>query len=176
MLNPVICAKCLQPNEPARARCWKCLRELKDPPTLEEYLNIFGLSEKWTLDDLKVAYRQLARKYHPDMNRDDNEADTYFKFVNQSYDLMLKVHAQLSSPKGQEKEKEKVKEKEQEADKAKSAADKKKKAAGDVDEMGSEELYQKLMYVIETTRAQGVKPVKKSAISRLRDWLNGQKK
>ena len=88
MLDPVICPQCLQPNERARDLCWKCLRTLSEPPAWKEYERLFGLSLGWRADDLKASFRRLAKKYHPDMNPGNREADAFFKYVNQAYEVL----------------------------------------------------------------------------------------
>ena len=41
-----------------------------------------------TPDELKSSYRRLARKYHPDANTDDPNAETRFKEVSQAYEIL----------------------------------------------------------------------------------------
>ncbi len=40
-----------------------------------DYYEILGVGKSATQDDLKKAYRKLAMQYHPDRNKDNNEAD-----------------------------------------------------------------------------------------------------
>ena len=46
-----------------------------------------GVSEKATADEIKKAYRKLARKYHPDVNKDE-EAVNKFKEINAAYEVL----------------------------------------------------------------------------------------
>jgi len=46
-----------------------------------------GVSEKATADEIKKAYRKLARKYHPDVNKDE-EAVEKFKEINAAYEVL----------------------------------------------------------------------------------------
>ena len=49
---------------------------------------ILGLSRTATQDEIKKAYRTLARKYHPDANPGDAEAEKRFKEVAQAYEVL----------------------------------------------------------------------------------------
>ena len=47
-----------------------------------------GVEKKATPEELKKAYRKLARQYHPDRNPDDKQAEARFKEVSQAYDVL----------------------------------------------------------------------------------------
>jgi DnaJ-class molecular chaperone len=47
-----------------------------------------GLSQSATQDDIKNAYRKLAKKYHPDLNPGNKEAEAKFKEANQAYEML----------------------------------------------------------------------------------------
>lgn len=49
---------------------------------------VLGVSESVTDKELKVAYRKLAQKWHPDTNRSDPEAEEQFKRINAAYDVL----------------------------------------------------------------------------------------
>lgn len=53
-----------------------------------DYYEILGLSKGASEDDVKKAYRKLAKKYHPDMNKNDPSAETKFKEVNEAYSVL----------------------------------------------------------------------------------------
>ena len=55
---------------------------------------ILGLNEGATKEEIKKAYRENAKKYHPDVNSDNNAA-ALFKIINQAYENLLKEDAIL---------------------------------------------------------------------------------
>ncbi|KGF73365.1 molecular chaperone DnaJ [Neosynechococcus sphagnicola sy1] len=54
----------------------------------KDYYAILGVGKTAHMDEIKQAYRRLARKYHPDMNPGDQEAETQFKTVNEAYEVL----------------------------------------------------------------------------------------
>ncbi len=53
-----------------------------------DYYEILGVKKDATQDDLKKAFRHLARKYHPDLNKGSKEAEEKFKEVNEAYQVL----------------------------------------------------------------------------------------
>ena len=53
-----------------------------------DYYEVLGVSRESDDDTIKKAYRKLAKKYHPDMNPGDKEAEAKFKEVNEAYDVL----------------------------------------------------------------------------------------
>ncbi|MCL2095777.1 MAG: molecular chaperone DnaJ [Oscillospiraceae bacterium] len=53
-----------------------------------DYYEILGVSKSAGEADIKKAYRNLAKKYHPDMNPNDKSAEKIFKEVNEAYEVL----------------------------------------------------------------------------------------
>src|SRR5438270_6986785 len=53
-----------------------------------DYYKALGVDKKAGADEIKKAYRKLARRYHPDRNPDDKAAEAHFKEVSQAYDVL----------------------------------------------------------------------------------------
>jgi molecular chaperone DnaJ len=56
--------------------------------TRPDYYKTLGVERKASADEVKKAYRKLARKYHPDRNPDDKDAEARFKEISQAYDVL----------------------------------------------------------------------------------------
>ena len=54
----------------------------------KDYYNILGVSRSASQADIQKAYRELARKYHPDMNPDDKTAKSKFHEVQTAFDVL----------------------------------------------------------------------------------------
>jgi curved DNA-binding protein len=53
-----------------------------------DYYKILGVSKTASEDDIKKAFRKLARKHHPDLNPDDKEANELFQQINEAYEVL----------------------------------------------------------------------------------------
>ncbi len=53
-----------------------------------DYYEVLGIEKGAGESEIKKAYRSLAKKYHPDMNPGDSEAEAKFKEVNEAYDIL----------------------------------------------------------------------------------------
>lgn len=62
----------------------------------KDYYSLLGVDRKASQDDIKKAYRKLARKYHPDVNQGDKESEKKFREINEAHEV-------LSDPEKREK-------------------------------------------------------------------------
>ena len=53
-----------------------------------DYYEVLGVSKTSSDDEIKKAYRKLAKKYHPDMNPGDKEAEVKFKEASEAYAVL----------------------------------------------------------------------------------------
>ena len=53
-----------------------------------DYLSILGLSKNFDDFELKKAFRREARKWHPDLNKNDINAEERFKLINEAYEFL----------------------------------------------------------------------------------------
>jgi molecular chaperone DnaJ len=56
--------------------------------TRPDYYKTLGVDKSASADEIKKAYRKLARRYHPDRNPDDKAAEERFKEVSQAHDVL----------------------------------------------------------------------------------------
>ena len=54
----------------------------------KDYYKVLGVDRKASADDIKKAYRKLARKHHPDINPGNAEAEKTFKEINEAYEVL----------------------------------------------------------------------------------------
>ncbi len=56
--------------------------------TGKNYYQILGINKNATTNEIKRAYRSLARKYHPDINPGDKSSEEKFKEINEAYEVL----------------------------------------------------------------------------------------
>ena len=64
------------------------IRSLRKERYKMDYYKILGISQQANAEQIKQAYRKLAKKYHPDLNPDDPEAEERFKEVSEAYEVL----------------------------------------------------------------------------------------
>ncbi len=55
---------------------------------IKNYYEILGVNEKANAEEIKKAYRTLAKKYHPDKSKDDKNAEERFKEISEAYSIL----------------------------------------------------------------------------------------
>jgi curved DNA-binding protein len=54
----------------------------------KDYYSVLGVSKSASAEDIKRAFRKLARKYHPDVNPGNSAAEAKFKEVSEAYEVL----------------------------------------------------------------------------------------
>lgn len=67
---------------------------------MQDPYSVLGVSSSATEDEIKKAYRALAKKYHPDVNQGSAEAERRMKEVNEAYSAIMKMRREGTSSYG----------------------------------------------------------------------------
>ena len=59
-------------------------------PDYKDYHKILGLKQDATPDDIKQAYRAMAKKYHPDINKDPDAHDLFIE-ITEAYEILMNL-------------------------------------------------------------------------------------
>lgn len=54
----------------------------------KDYYDVLGVKKNSTKQEMKRAYRKLAKKYHPDSNKDNPSAEQMFKEITEAYNVL----------------------------------------------------------------------------------------
>src|SRR5687768_13329978 len=65
-----------------------CSRARMAPPK-RDYYESLGVARTASADDIKQAYRQLAKQWHPDRNQGDPQAEERFKEISEAYSILI---------------------------------------------------------------------------------------
>ncbi len=71
------------------------------PVDLEKSYKALKIKKGATLDEIKSAYRKLARRYHPDLNPKNRRAEARFKEITEAYQILNNHHRKDDEPTGQ---------------------------------------------------------------------------
>ena len=71
-----------------RTHCFKIRLDVFMAEQKRDYYEVLGVSKTATDEEIKKAYRKLAKKYHPDMNPGDKEAEKKFKEASEAYAVL----------------------------------------------------------------------------------------
>ncbi|GJM87900.1 hypothetical protein PR202_ga03901 [Eleusine coracana subsp. coracana] len=76
----------------AASTAWACPSRMPNPATrsvcARDYYDVLGVSKDASGSDIKKAYYALAKKFHPDTNKDDADAEKKFQEVNRAYEVL----------------------------------------------------------------------------------------
>ena len=67
---------------------------------MQDPYSVLGVSQNASEDEIKKAYRTLAKKYHPDVNNGSAEAEAHMKEVNEAYSTIMKMRREGTSSTG----------------------------------------------------------------------------
>ena len=63
------------------------------------FYEVLGIARSCSAEDVKAAYRKLAKEHHPDRNPDDHTAEHRFKEVSEAYEILKDADKRALAPK-----------------------------------------------------------------------------
>jgi DnaJ-class molecular chaperone len=67
------------------------------PVQFRDYYETLGVPKTASEDEIRSAFRKLARKYHPDVAKDKKVAEEKFKEINEAYEVLRSTRRRLES-------------------------------------------------------------------------------
>src|SRR3954467_6185833 len=58
------------------------------PVEFKDYYKVLGVSREASQDEIRKAFRKLAREFHPDVAKDKKKAEEKFKEINEAYEVL----------------------------------------------------------------------------------------
>lgn len=55
---------------------------------MKDYYYVLGIEKNASVEDIKIAYRKLSKKFHPDLNPDDTHLERMFKDIQEAYECL----------------------------------------------------------------------------------------
>lgn len=62
---------------------------------IKNYYKILGLESSATSEEIRVAYKRLVRKYHPDLHPENNKIQKVFSEIKEAYDVLSDLDKRL---------------------------------------------------------------------------------
>ncbi|MCB0701807.1 MAG: DnaJ domain-containing protein [Candidatus Kapaibacterium sp.] len=62
---------------------------------IKNYYRILGLESSATSDEIRMAYKRLVRKYHPDLHPDDKKIQRVFSEIKEAYEVLSNLDERL---------------------------------------------------------------------------------
>lgn len=59
-----------------------------EPVEYKNYYEVLGVSKNASKEEIRKAYKNLAKKYHPDLNKNSSASETKFKEINEAYEVL----------------------------------------------------------------------------------------
>lgn len=63
---------------------------------IKNYYRILGIENSATSEEIRMAYKRLVRKYHPDLHPEDNKVHRVFTEIKEAYDVLSNLDKRLA--------------------------------------------------------------------------------